>query len=251
MPEKLQMPPKVVTIYGADGCGKSTIAALVKGELEQGGMPAVMIGASSYKHWLTPQVARRTLGGGHNLDTLVGDKSRQSELFEKIAVACYGQAQWHADQGKWVLIDSDPVLKRLIWERVERENSSFEEYAAKFGNYLMDRVDLQAFPNSVVGVNMQGETSDEQVHARIIRRACNSEHDPTTVQEMIALSSAVKCIWAELERSRRGESRIDLFNVGFGCTDYLYIANRDCKPEEIGEVSYEAARAVYCSLRTR
>ena len=242
--------PLIVSFHGADGCGKSTLAKAFSGELEQTvDVPTVMIGGSSYKEWLTPDIAKQTIGADHHFGEVARTPEEKTRLYGEIAAVCYAYSgHLRNDLGMHVTIDSDPVLKRIIWNRLTAEGKARDIYEANFGDYILENVPEDAFPTVIVGVNTFGEVTADDIHARLTRRGDNSEYDPSTLDETLRIIEEVTGLWGDLHRANLGRSGIKLFNSRFANTRLLGVTNPDCSFEEIPENMARTSQQIIKSL---
>lgn len=238
--------PVIVSFHGADGCGKSTLANAFAGELEQTcGAPSVIIGGSSYMGWLTPDIANQTIGGDHHFGEVARTSTEKTRLYEEIAVVCYAYAgHLHDDLGLSVVIDSDPVLKRLLWNRLSSSGDELIMYESEFGNYISEKVSESAFPTAIVGVNLSGEVDTVDIQARILRRGGNSEYDPSSLTETERICGEATKIWEELRLAALGLSGLRLFNTRFSGAYLLGVTNTDCAPEKLDTVMKKLSRQI-------
>ncbi|GEM_PF-2210839 len=223
----------VISFYGTDGSGKTTIAkefASLNGDDEY-----VVIGGSSYKSWLTPEVAKNILGSNHKLAEVNETPQEMVRLYEDIAIACYGLARIIASRGTGVVIDSDPYLKRIIWETLQLPETQAKEYVARFEERMADHLGEVESPDYIVGVNMLSDaTTHEQLLNRLNVREINSKHDPTEVHEVRALDSQVREIWQEIELAvESGASQFEGFNNRLSTSTVVHVDNPDCQPNEV------------------
>ncbi|HTK39788.1 MAG TPA: hypothetical protein VL362_02890 [Patescibacteria group bacterium] len=225
--------PNLTTFHGADGCGKSTIAAelaLLEGEHGE----TVSLGGSSYKEWLTPQIAKETLGDDEIFRTEARTPAQKTRLYEAIAAACYGYAHYLNESGVSVVIDSDPVIKRIVWTDLELEDvEEKDRYARRFGSYLLDHLPASFMMGTVVGVNFDSAVSDHDIHDRLTQRGGNSEYDPQGVAEVRKIRESSAWVWAELQRASTQTSTVDVFNALYATSDFVAIENPNCSDELI------------------
>jgi hypothetical protein len=193
-----------------------------------------MIGGSSYKEWLTPDIAKQTIGSDHHFGEVARTPEEKTRLYGEIAAVCYAYAgHLRNDVGVSVTIDSDPVLKRLIWNRLSSNDQDRDEYEERFGDYVLEKVPLSAFPTAVVGVNISGEVNPDDIQARLSKRGGNSEYDPSSIEETMRICEEVTSIWDELHRASIGRSGLVLFNTRFPETKLIRVTNPDCEPSAI------------------
>lgn len=229
--------PHTLSFYGTDGCGKTSIAHAM---LAQSYHSYTNIGGSSYKTWLSDEVARLTLGPNHRLNKHSSDSV---ELFEDIAVACYGLARHLNLRGQSVLIDSDPYTKRVIWSAVEHEGLD-TVYLERFESKMTEHLGDDFAPSHIAAINMNSSGSEQSLLDRLQSRAGNSVHDPTKIDEMTTLNEHVSNIWREIELAKRGLSAITGFNARFSHTHILHVENHDCAPEDIQENAQSVANTI-------
>ncbi len=189
----------IVTFYGPDGCGKSSVVEALAGKAAQTNVPATVLGGSSYRQWLTPRVARETLGDSSILDGVIDSEAKATKLYEDIAIACYGLAYHLREGGMEVLIDSDPYMKRMIWGSIGPDANDNSSYIATFNDRFNNSVPSGARPDVIVGVNMDdAHLSPNRLLARLKHRGNNTFNDPETIVEMHSLLVAVKNVWLEV-----------------------------------------------------
>ena len=227
---------EIITFYGADGSGKTTIAEKLS---KEAGSQSTILGGSSYKDWLTSDVARETLGVNHKLNEYSSSYEDKMSLYEDIAVACYGLAKKIREQGGEVVIDSDPYLKRLIWGTLGANQDDSEKYITSFNNKMDDYLDDSVGPDVVVGVNVGVYAVDNaQLLSRLSSRDSNSSHDPTTLEQMTRLSETVEGVWTEVNLATNGLSRFNGLNRRLSSARLLSLQNSH---KEVAEVHTSAA----------
>jgi hypothetical protein len=243
--------PAIVSFHGADGCGKSTLARAFSTELEIAqGSRSVMIGGSSYLEWLTPDIANKTIGPNHHFAEVARTAEEKTRLYGQIAAVCYGYAgHLRNDKGVNVTIDSDPVLKRIIWNRLSASGVAKDSYEDRFGEYLLENVPETSFPTAVVGVNISGEVDPDDIQARLSKRGGNSEYDPSSIEETLRICEEVSGIWGELQRATLGRSGIKFFNDRFPSAQLISVTNADCSPAELEVNMINTSRQIIDSLR--
>lgn len=220
---------EIISFYGTDGSGKSTIAHKFA---EISTTECEVLGGSSYRSWLTPDVANQTLGHHHKLQETIETQSDLVRLYEDIAIACYGLAKHISESGKRVIIDSDPYLKRIIWETMHQTEENAQSYIQYFDDRLNEYISPNIGPNHIVGINMQAEMPHYQLLERLANRGDNSEHDPTAIDEVIALDSHVRHIWREVEKAAHdGDSKYSALNTRLGSAAIIHADNPNCAPE--------------------
>jgi hypothetical protein len=224
---------EVVSFYGADGCGKTTIARSFAEKMNEHGSEYCVLGGSSYKEWLTPTVAREVLGSDHRLDKTNDTFETKTLLYEDIAIACYGLAAKLRDDGKNIAIDSDPYLKRIIWSTIENSDcDTRDRYVERFSTRMVEHLGDDLNLTNVVGINIDdNHVDDTQLLDRIVKRGGVSEFDPTEIEEMRALTAAVKKVWGEM---RQMPFLTD--------TRFMAISNPECTSEQ--EIATQAETVV-------
>lgn len=239
---------EVISFYGTDGSGKSTIAKRFSDLNDTN--DSVMLGGSSYKSWLTPEVARLTLGKNHNIGETLQSVDDELRLYEDIAIACYGFARVLANRGSEVVIDSDPYFKRIIWGTIDLDAIAAANYIEHFENKMIDILGETEGPDVIVGVNMGDSvgTSREELFARLASRETNTEHDPTEIEALIALDERVNFIWDDIRLARHGLSTVRGFNDRINKSRVFTIENPNCQPEDIAMQSLAIARTVRSRL---
>lgn len=236
----------IISFYGTDGSGKSTIA----GEFSSLHPKAdsIVIGGSSYKDWLTPEVAKLTLGENHTLGDTSGEIEDKVRLYEDIAIACYGLAHVLVNRGSEVVIDSDPIFKRVIWGTLGLSDKEANKYVKQFEDRAQDILGESSGADIIVGVNVgDSQTSAVDTFARISERDSNTEHDPTDIESLVALDNHVNHIWRELNLGITGLSNIPIFNRTLANSMVYTVQNPQCPPEEI----QVQARSVSVELRSK
>ena len=222
---------RILSFHGADGSGKSVLARKLSDTLEG---ESLVLGGSSYREWLTPKVAKETLGKNHAIgkDAIIHEEKQR--LYEEIAVACYGYAGYLADNGISVIIDSDPVLKRLVWAVLENE-PEFESYGSRFGQYVLGHVDAESFPSHIVGVNTEDAIGMSDLQNRLSKRGGNSDFDPSNIEEATVLVNATQAIWTELKAATKHSSAIEFFNRRLGDATLIAVRNPELSRDEIDD----------------
>ena len=222
----------IISFYGTDGSGKSTIAT--EFSLLHPVGDSVMLGGSSYKEWLTPEVAKITLGEKHMLGEPIGEVEDKIRLYEDIAIACYGLGHILADRGSEVVIDSDPIFKRIIWGTLGLSDEDAAEYVRHFEDRAQDVLGESSGADVIVGVNMEdSQASAADILSRLTGRESNTEHDPTDINEMLTLDERVNNVWAEINLAKSGLSTIASFNKALTNSAILTVQNPNCSPEQI------------------
>lgn len=241
-----EIDPIIVSFHGADGCGKSTLAKVFASELQESqDVPSITLGGSSYLEWLTPEIALQTIGPDHHFGETARTDAEKTRLYGEIAAVCYAYAgHLRNDKGMNVAIDSDPVLKRIIWNRLTASGQERDVYEERFGDYILEKVSEDAFPTAVVGVNISGEIDPDDIHARLSKRGGNSEYDPSSIEETVRVCEEVKGLWGELQRASLGKSGIALFNSRFADAKLIGATNPDCLPEELDSNMANASRLI-------
>lgn len=240
------MSAEICSFYGADGSGKSTVARRFVEEMNSRGHEYHMLGGSTYKEWLTPRIAKEVIGKDHHIGEVTETPGEYVRLCEEIAIACYGLAQRLREDGKGVAIDSDPWLKRIIWEEVtETDQSKLDNYKERFEGAMQDKLGYEVGPSVVVGVNMHDTASSDDLLGRIQARENNSEHDPTEIEEMLHLVRVVSKVWFGVEQAiDAGSSAYPGFNTRLRGARKLLVSNPSCEPSQLAVQS----RAIGASI---
>lgn len=231
-----------ITFHGSDGCGKSTIARELVAQAKSDNVVR-LIGGSSYREWLTPQIARETYGSMEIFETTPVGQIEKTRLYEAIGIACYGYANHLIDAGAAVVVDSDPVIKRLTWARTEQMDS-FQTYSDQFGEMVSASLADSRFPSVVVGVDIDNPMAEDEHLSRIIERNGNSEYDPSSLEELRAIRDAVASIWGELKNSRCHESSVGIFNKHFADAKLIDVCNTVASPADLPDVVRHTARTI-------
>lgn len=196
-----------ISFYGTDGCGKSTIASKLLEMIRSAGMPAQMIGGSSYREWLTSGIALDFNCDTDILSTRARSPEEKTYLYEEIAVACYGlMNRLTNENGTTVVIDSDPYLKRMVWAKTELAEDHYDSYTKNFERKMVDRIG-DILPEHLVHVQCDESTDDTQqglsAFDRILIRGPVSSYDPSNVEEAITIVSSTNMVWRQLMESSR------------------------------------------------
>ncbi len=196
----------ITTFFGPDAIGKTTLAILCAEEATARGLEAEVFGSSNYKEWLTDRSCRELLG--YPLpNTTVLDTTEKEVFYEDLAIAGYLYGDDLRKQGKIVIIDSDPYLKRLVWARHQiMDDQEFIAYADKFEQKVQDGLGKFLFSDFIIEV-ATGESSLEEAaritEERIARRKDNSEYDPDGLEANISIHTACKRVWDSIIYARR------------------------------------------------
>jgi len=197
--ETVQQP--IITFYGPDGSGKSVIAHKASEILNESGQPSFILGSSDYPNWLTNEVCTRILG--YNLPILDRlTRSEKTEFYEDLAIAGYLLSSEISGAGRAVLIDSDPYLKRLIWA-ASTNPDSFLEYADNFEAKVCEAIGSSIFPDFVVVVETSENNDSEVTFSRVVQRGVNTEYDPTSVEQSLAIHDASELVLNSIVLTRR------------------------------------------------
>ena len=233
----------IVSFYGTDGSGKSSIAkefARLDTSNEH-----IIIGGSTYKDWLTPDVIKNTLGAGYEFIEAFSNTSEMIRQYEDIAIACYGLARHMADNGVNVTIDSDPYLKRIIWETLYLPDDEGRAYVERFDERMAHRLGASAASDYIIGVNVQpSDISHQDLLGRLDSRSDNSDHDPTDIVQMEQLNDQVIKIWNEITAVSKNESSYPCLNTRLGGVALLSINNPNCPPVRIEQQTHILAEYV-------
>lgn len=233
----------IISFYGTDGSGKTSIATAFA-RLDRHN-ESLLIGGSSYKQWLTPQIAKNTVGKNHRFDNINSSIQDKIRLYEDLAIACYGLAQYTADHGGNVVIDSDPYFKRIIWESLHLSEDDSRKYIDRFEERMVDCLGSSAAPNHVVGINMQPKSiTSQQLLGRLSLRGNNSEHDPTEIDQIHNLDNQVRQIWKEIKRAPTQQSHIPGFNTRLRYTRAIEMENPDREPFSIDKQIQSIAKQI-------
>lgn len=199
--------PISVSFYGPDGCGKSTIATKFADELLSIDIPTQVLGGSSYRTWLDTKVAQEFGCNINILSSSVRSEAEKTELYEEIAVACYGlMNRLTSKDGNTVIIDSDPYLKRLFWAHTELSPGQFEQYRDNFEQKMLERVG-DAFPMHVVSVRPQKSNNIHQesreLFSRMSERGVVSCYDPDNILDTTKMAITTRALWPQIIHSER------------------------------------------------
>lgn len=235
--------PTSITFHGADGSGKSTIANSLSELMSDNNARVVSIGGSTYKQWLTPEIAKTFLNNSSRLEDPAITFEEKTLLYEDIAVACYGHMNRLVEDGAHVVIDSDPYLKRFMWSYSEQSQEQYLRYRTYFEEKMFEMTGTVA-PKNIIGVNFanQDTTTAEQTYFdRIILRQSNSEYDPSDLSGVRDNLNAAGHIWEDITNNRR-YIRLEKSNV-------FNIENGECSPDTISVNALKSARAILNKLR--
>lgn len=237
---------EIITFYGADGSGKSTIAH----ELSSNSLDtqSFVFGGSSYKEWLTPKLARSIFGRFNRLPELSSSPEDLVNLYEDIAVACYGLAFIIKQRGDEAIIDSDPYFKRMIWGSRGISQNEGDEYINKFESRMVEFLGDSMGPTVIVGINVGESTIDSRdVLERLTLRTSSSEHDPSSLDEVDELNVRVNNIWKQINLGTHGESRYAGMNSRLSSTNVITDANPTQRDRDV----VPAVRVVADRIRSR
>lgn len=240
----MNIDPYIITFYGSDGCGKSSIATECVNVLSNfSDEETVIIGGASYREWLTPRLSKQLLGVTIENDYRPETEPDKERLYEDIAIACYGYAKILKDNGTYVLIDSDPYLKRLIWSHAKLTYEEYVAYEEQFENRLSAYIGDEMFPDAVAGINIYphidaGGTVTETFFDRIVERGLVDGYDPSSPAEAMNLANSTSYIWENLVLSRK--------YTRLGNTHIITVRNEtqldENVPDNIKNVAYEVIR---------
>jgi len=235
---------EIISFYGTDGSGKSTIAKEFSSLNKN--VDSVMLGGSSYKSWLNPEVARLTLGEKHTIGEKPQSVEEELRLYEDIAIACYGFARVLADRGSEVVIDSDPYFKRIIWGTLGLDEDAASRYIAHFEERMAEGLGGFEGPDIVVGINMgdSAKTSQEELLLRLTGRESNTAHDPKGIEELAVLDERVNVIWSEINLGVKGLSSVLGFNNRLGVSRVFTVENPSCNLEDVALQSNRIATSL-------
>ncbi len=233
----------IISFYGTDGSGKTTIAKEMASLTTD--QDCIILGGSNFKSWLTDDVARETLGVNHKLNEYGSGDEERVLFYEDIAVACYGLARIKSNQGSRVLIDSDPYLKRIIWSTLHSPDAH-TDYVPKFEQKMIDHIGHTESPDYIIGVNMeQNAATHEQILGRLSLRLTNSEHDPTSVEQVSALDNQAHAVWGEILLANDAKSSVKGFNYRLSSVRTYHTRNPECPPSKITEQAKSIAQDIY------
>ncbi len=190
----------ILTLHGPDGCGKSTIARQYFTDIQANYSDALLLGSSDFRKWLTADIYSSFFGNTDRLEAGTADNASSHSktlLYEDIAVCLFGLAQRHVTSRGPVVVDSDPYLKRLVWAKMNDEDS-FWSYADRFDAHVTDYIG-DTFATHAVVVH----ATSEEAYGRIHERGAVSEYDPETPEDNDRIAKAVNFISEEF----LGESR--------------------------------------------
>jgi len=225
--------PEVVSFHGTDGSGKSTIAkefAALHAETDP-----IILGGSSYKTWLTPEVASLTLGTNHKIGEKAETDAEKTRLYEDIAIACYGYARILAEHGHKIVIDSDPYFKRIIWGSLANPENP-DDYVRSFESRVREGLGNFEGPDAIVGVNLGDHAvPHDEMLKRLLDRGESTYNDPTELDSLIELDTQVNLVWAQMNLGAIGLSRYAGFNQRLLGTPIVSIHNPSCEPEQISD----------------
>jgi hypothetical protein len=224
--------PNCATFHGPDGCGKTTIAeSLAKTISENTELSTFKLGGSRYREWLTPDIAKDFLSDSDRLLVEPRNPNEKTDLYEDIAIACYGYAKRLVDEGNNVVIDSDPYFKRLMWSCIRLPEDDYTEYKNRLEDKMFSSIG-DIGPEIVVGVNMTEIYPEKEainLFDRITERAGVSEYDPIGQDEVVLNINASTKIWEELILKRASKRLLD--------ARIFTIKNENSKPECVDTVS--------------
>lgn len=218
---------EIITFYGPDGCGKTSIAeAISRVSNECFDKNLAIIGGSSYQDWLTPKIAKQFLG--YHLPSVARTENDRSSLYEDIAIACYGYAEYLSGQGQTVLIDSDPYFKRLVWASMQKnDNDSFAQYYEKFELKFSQALGSTSMADTLIIVNVTdiGRADESAVNItqdRLTARGINTMYDPVNSDEGRRIHQACNYVLEKIILSGKCERTqvMDIHEVtNYECTD--------------------------------
>lgn len=224
-----------ISLYGTDGCGKSTLAEGIAAhpEVDQ----PIIIGGSTYKQWPTGDIADTVMGKYHSFDKEADTPEEKTRLYEDIAIVCYGFARNLIHDGHNVIIDSDPYLKRIIWGTLNQSDDQAVEYVSRFNERMSDFLPTDAAPHVVVGLNAterDGSDHYNNLLERITRREGNSDHDPKSITEVESLDNHVRNIWSSITKKELGKSALSaVCRERLQGTIILEYENHETTPEQL------------------
>lgn len=223
--------PEVITFYGTDGCGKSSIARNLSVIMSGEGKDNILIGSGSYTDWLDEDVSRLVFGDPEHILALEEDGSDKTVLYGDIAVACYGLALSLKQEGVSTIIDSDPLLKRMIWSTFECSPEEHFNYANNLNQKLTRYVGPSFGPDTIVAINQAKDSSvsASELVKRILSRGNPSYDDPTHEEAMVRLMGVVSTIWDEIESAcEEGSSSYPIFTDRLNQKRIIHVCNPEC-----------------------
>ena len=223
-----------VSFYGTDGCGKSTVASKLFDCATTRSQEAIIIGGSSYKTWLSREVAQKYIGNCNIQDLNPVTIEEVVQIYEDIAIACYGLALSLSAEGRLVLVDSDPFLKRAVWGTIRKSVEEANDYLTYFCEKVTDKVGALAAPNILVGLNIDPDNQDfEDLLDRISVRGDVSGYDPKDIDEMKILNSAVLNIWGAIANQNATSKGLKILTDRFSNAKLIELYNHKKSPDKI------------------
>jgi hypothetical protein len=144
----LAITPPVITFNGADGAGKTSLIGATTEVLRENSMDCFVLSGMRYAEWDRPNFINQAddlMGPWRGIEdpaepirmpsgqTLTLHDA-QTMTFQFIANRCYTRAQEiRAEAGSFVLIDSDPYLKGLMWALIREEDENIPSWHQAVG----------------------------------------------------------------------------------------------------------------------
>lgn len=222
----------ILTFYGADGCGKTTLATMVHEARTLLGDDCLMIGSSDYPDWLNPRLFTKFIGSTEHLDAGTASNASaedRTKLFEDLAICLYGLASEHAANRGPVIVHSDPYLKRMVWAKINLNEDRFWEYAQQFDAYTSDHIG-NSFASRVASIL----TTPQESFDRIVSRGIVDVYDPDTPEANIQLNNAVEFVRERMLGDVRPFERL------LNCT-VLHLENPGVNPNDLPQRLHQIA----------
>jgi hypothetical protein len=174
---------RVVSFVGADGVGKTTIAEVVKTNLERklGKNRVALVKGGQQHTWNSlPEIKQNRLA--HFLQRQQAGNLDTEKFFNHQAIIGYLYVKKLTQNGNVVILDSDPLGKRLMWQTLNNINPQFSfEKALTRSRRLLGGY----FPGNFVYVHPGEDQERVSGDIRNLIKLNRGSFDPKDSQEVL------------------------------------------------------------------